>query len=74
MLSWTFCDATSAVTSNALTQAYEFQIQAIKTQVHFEALQESYDIRIKQLEAENSRNNWLLIGMAISLGYAATRR
>ena len=61
-------------TSDALDLAYEFQISAIKQQVKFETLKDSYDLRISQLEQENKRLFWLNVASIVALSYATTRQ
>ena len=61
-------------TSNALDVAYELQIDAIRTQVKFETLKDSYDLRISQLEQENKRLFWLNVASIVALSYATTRQ
>jgi hypothetical protein len=61
-------------TSDALDLAYEFQIKAIRTQVKYETLQESYDLRIAQLEQENKRLFWLNVASVIALAYSTTNK
>ena len=68
-----YCE-TSKETSNALDLAYEFQITAIRTQVKYETLQESYDLRISQLEQENKRLFWLNVASVIALAYSTTNK
>ena len=60
--------------SDALDLAYEFQISAIRTQVKFETLQSSYDLRISQLEQENKRLFWLNVASIVALAYATTNK
>ena len=72
MTNLAYCNVTSNA-SEALTQAYEFQLTAIKTQVRFETMQDSYDLRIKQLEQENTRQWWLTIACVVALGYGMHR-
>ena len=63
-----YCETLS---KSDLTLAYEMQLDAIKAQVKYETLEPSQESRIKQLENENTRQWWLIIALAVSLGYAA---
>ena len=58
-------------TANSTVDIFDMQLKAYATQIRYETLQDSYDLRIKQLEQENTRQFWLNIALGIALGYAA---
>lgn len=60
-------------TANALEVAYDIKIDSLLTQKKFETLQDSYDLRIKQLERENDRQMWLIIALTAGLSYSVAK-
>jgi len=65
------CYATTSNASEALTQAYEFQLTAIKTQVKYETKYEDLQYNIKQYEDRQNKDFWLQVALIVAVGYAA---
>ena len=57
-------------TANSTVDIFDMQLKAYATQIRYETLQDSYDLRIKQLEQENTRMWWIMIAGTIAMGYA----